>query len=78
MEPQSFSFSKKRNFNCVEEQDDMNYEGTLVIKAPRCAKRRIRTPLPEQSSFPSVEEGSPGSAQEEVGYCKYGAVREQQ
>ena len=35
VEPQSFSFSKKHNFACVEEQEDMNYEGTLV-KAPPC------------------------------------------
>ena len=26
VEPQSFSFSKKPNFACVEEQEDMNYE----------------------------------------------------
>ena len=30
VEPQSLSFSKKRNFACVENQEDMNYEGTLV------------------------------------------------
>ena len=35
VEPQSFSFSKKRNFDCLEEQEDMNFEGTLV-KVPPC------------------------------------------
>ena len=28
VEPQSSSFSKKRKFACVENQEDMNYEGT--------------------------------------------------
>ena len=71
VERQSFSFSKKRNFARVEEQEDMNHEGTLV-KAPLCPKRRMRTPLSEQSSFSSMEEGSLWSALEN------GAVREQQ
>ena len=57
--------SKKRNFACVEEQEDMNYEGTLV-KAPPCPKRRMRTPLLQQSSFSAMEEGSPWSAQERM------------
>ena len=64
VEPQSFSFSKKHNFACVEEQEDMNnYDGTLV-KSPPCSKKRMRTPLPQQSPFSSMEEGSPWSAQE--------------
>ena len=58
VEPQSFSFSKKLNFACVEDQEDMNYEGTLV-KAPPCPKRRMRTPLPQQSSSSTMEEESP-------------------
>ena len=37
VEPQSFSFSKKRNFACVGNQEDMNYEGTPA-KAPPCPK----------------------------------------
>ena len=77
VEPQSFSFSKKRYFACVEEQEDMNYEGTLV-KAPPCTERRMRTPLPEQSSFSSMEEGSPLERTGKCGCCKDGAVREQQ
>ena len=44
VEVQSFSFSKKRNFACVEDQEDMNHEGTLV-EAPPCPKRRMRTPF---------------------------------
>ena len=35
VEPHSFSFSKKRKFACVADQEDMNYEGTLV-KGPPC------------------------------------------
>ena len=41
----------------------MNYEGTLV-KAPPRPGRRMKTPLPQQSSFSSMEEGSLWSAQE--------------
>ena len=41
----------------------MNYLGTPV-KAPPCPEGRTATPLPQQSSFPSMEEGSPWSAQE--------------
>ena len=63
LEPQSFSFSKKRNFACVAGQDAMNYEGTPV-KAPLCPKRRMITPLPQQSCFASMEEESRWSAQE--------------
>ena len=74
VEPQSFSFSKKRNFACAENQEDMNYEGTPV-KAPPCPERRMMTPLPQQSSFSSMEEGNPSGKN---GYCKDGAVREQQ
>ena len=69
VEPQSFSFSKKRNFACVEGQEDMNYEGTPV-KAPLCSKRRMMTPLPQQSSFSSTEEGSPWSAQERTAIAR--------
>ena len=52
VKPQSFSFSKKRNFACVRNQEDMTYEGTPV-KAPPCPKRRMMTPMPQQSSFSS-------------------------
>ena len=50
VEPQPLFISKKRNFARVENQEDMNFEGTLV-KAPPCPERRMRTPLPKQSSF---------------------------
>ena len=30
VEPQSFSFSRKRQAVCVENQENMNYVGTLV------------------------------------------------
>ena len=63
VESQSFSFSKKRKFACVENQEDINYEGTLVQALP-CRKRWMRTPLPQQSSFSPMEEGSPWSAEE--------------
>ena len=53
----------ERNFACVEEQEDINCEGTLV-KALPCPERMMKTPLPEQSSFSSMLEGSPWSAQE--------------
>ena len=55
VEPQSFSFSKKRNFACVEEQEDMTYERTIVM-APPCRQIRMRTPLPQQGSWSSVEQ----------------------
>ena len=42
---------------------DVNYEGTLV-KAPPCPERRMRTPLPQQSSSSTREEESQWNAQE--------------
>ena len=58
VEPQSFSFSKKRNFASVENPEETNYEGTLV-KAP-----------PLQGSFSSEEEGSLWSAQERTAIAR--------
>ena len=69
VEPQSFSFSNKRHFACVDNPSYMNYKGTLV-KAPPCPKRRMRTPLPQQSTFSSMEEGGPRSAQERTAVAK--------
>ena len=63
VEPQSFSFSKKRSFACVENQEDMNFEGAPV-KAPPCSKRGMTTPWPQQNSFSSMEEGRIWSSQE--------------
>ena len=53
VEPQSFSFSKKRSIVCVENQEDVSYEGTPV-KAPPQA-RRMMPPTPQQSSYSSIE-----------------------
>ena len=69
VEPQSLSFSKMRNFVYVEDKEDMNYEETQV-KAPPCPKRRMMTPLPQQSPFSSMEEGSPWSAQERTAIAR--------
>ena len=69
LDPKSFSFSKKRNFACVEEQQDMNYEGTLVMDL-LALKRRMRTQLPQQSSLSSMEEGRRWSAQERTAVAK--------
>ena len=69
VEPQSFSLSKKRNFACVEGQEDIIYEGTPV-KAPPCPRRRMITPLPQQSSSSSMEEGSLWSAQERTALAR--------
>ena len=44
VEPQSFSFSRKRGAVCVENQENMRYEGTPV-EAP-LASRRKSTSLP--------------------------------
>ena len=54
VEPQSFSFSKKRHAVCVENQEDMNYEGTPV-KAPPASRRKIMPHTPQQSLQPSIE-----------------------
>ena len=58
VEPQSSSFSKRCNFACVECQEDMNFEGMM-------------TPVPQQSSFSSMDSGKDGC-------CTNGAVREQE
>ena len=38
---------------------DVNYEGTMA-KAPPCPERRMRTPLPQQSSSSTREEKASG------------------
>ena len=40
VEPQSFSFSKERSLVCVENQEDVGYEGT-PSKAPRASRRKM-------------------------------------
>ena len=49
VEPQSFSFSKKRSIVCVEHQEDMSCAGTPA-KAPPTSRRRMMPPTPQQSS----------------------------
>ena len=54
VEPQSFSFSRKRSIFSVENQQDMSYAGTPV-KAPPTSGRRMSPPTPQQSSYSSIE-----------------------
>ena len=54
VEPQSFSFSKKRQAACVENQEGMSSEGTPV-KAPPASRRKIMPPTPQQSLQSSSE-----------------------
>ena len=53
VEPQTFSFFRKRQAVCAEDQEGMNYEGTPV-KAPPASRRKIM-PTPQQSSYSSIE-----------------------
>ena len=55
VEPQSFSFSKKRSSVGEENQGEMGYEGSPV-KAPPNTRRRIMPPTPQQISFSSMDE----------------------
>ena len=54
VEPQPFSFSRKRHVFCVESQEDTNYDGTPV-KAPPTSRRKIMPPTPQQSLQPSFK-----------------------
>ena len=49
-----------------------------TAKAPPCPERRMRVPLPQQSSSSTMEEESPWKCSRKDGYGKDGAVREQQ
>ena len=55
VEPQSFSFSKKRAHSCAVTQEEMRFEGPRV-KAPPLFKRRMMPPTPLQNSYSSLEE----------------------
>ena len=55
VEPQSFSFSKKRAHCCTIAQGEMRYENTQV-KAPPLSRRRMRPPTPLQNSNSAFEE----------------------
>ena len=50
-----YSFSKKRQAVCVENQEDTNCDGTPV-KAPSASRRKIMPPTPQQSLQPSTED----------------------
>ena len=47
--PQSFPFSNTCSIVCVENKENMSYEGTPV-KAPPNTRRRMMPPTPQQSS----------------------------
>ena len=50
VEPQSFSFFKKRAHCCTDTQEDVKYEGSPVI-APPLSRRRMTPPTPVQNSY---------------------------
>ena len=54
VEPQSFSFSKKRAHCCADTQEVMMYGGSPV-KAPPLSRRRMTPPTPVQNSYNSFE-----------------------
>ena len=57
MEPQSFSFSRKRAHSCRVTQEEVRFEGPQE-KAPPLSRRRrrMRPPTPLQNSYSSFEE----------------------
>ena len=55
----------------LSDLQDVNYEGTMA-KAPPCPERRMRTPLPQQSSSSTREEGSQWISQERAASCSTG------
>ena len=63
VEPQSFSFSKKRARCCTVAQEEMRYEGSPV-KAPSITRRRTTPRTPVQNSYTSFEREQ-GSYEEE-------------
>ena len=63
VEPQSFSFSKKRALCCSDKQEEMRYEGSPV-KAPSFSRKRMTPPTPMQYSYASFE-GKQGSNEDE-------------
>ena len=58
VEPQSFSFSKKRAHCCTDTQEEMRYEGSQG-KALSMARRRMTPPTPKQNSY-ALFEGEQG------------------
>ena len=55
VEPQSFSFSKKRSIVLEENRGEMSCEGTPVKALPN-TERRMMPPTPQQSSHSSMDE----------------------
>ena len=54
VQPQFFSFSKKRSIVWEENRGEMSYEGTPA-KAPPKTRRRLVPPTPQQSSHSSTD-----------------------
>ena len=54
VEPQSFSFSKKRAHCCTSTQEGMRYESP-TLKALPLSRRRMMPPTPVQNSYLSFE-----------------------
>ena len=52
VEPQVFSFSRKRAHCCTKTKDEMRYEG-LPMTAPPLSRRRMTSPTPVQNSHTS-------------------------
>ena len=50
VEPQAFSFSKKRAHCCSDTQEEMRYEGSPA-KSPPLSRRRMTPPTPMQNSY---------------------------
>ena len=55
VEPQSFSFSRRRAHCCTSTQEEMRYESSQV-KGPPLSRRRMRPPTPLQNSNDTFEE----------------------
>ena len=55
VEPQSFSFSKKRSVVWKENRGEMSYRGTPVKALPN-TRRTMMPPTPQQSSHSSMDE----------------------
>ena len=77
VELQSISFSKKRNFACVENQEDMKYEGTPVKALSLSQKRDEDAAAAAWLLFVNGRRKSKERTGKN-GYCKDGAAREQQ
>ena len=68
VEPQSFSFSRKRALCCASTQEEMRYEGSQG-KAPPKTRRRMLPPAPLQNSPTSFEREQESHKGEGRGWC---------